>query len=47
MHTTVNVLTRTTHAHDALCRAVPVRMCALRMRVGHVEQTSELKDDHG
>ena len=28
----------TTHAHDASRRAAPV-MCALRMRVGHVEQT--------
>ena len=30
--------TRTTHVHDALRRAVPVRMCALRMRVGHGAQ---------
>ena len=30
--------TRTTHAHDASRRAAPVRMCALRMRVGHGAQ---------
>ena len=32
------------HAHDASCSTVPVRMrmCALRMRVGHVEQMSKL-----
>ena len=31
-------LTRTMHAHDASRRATPVRMCALRMRVGHGAQ---------
>jgi len=30
------------HAHDASRCAVPVRMCTLRMRVGHVEQMSEI-----
>ena len=30
------------HAHDASCCAVPVRMCALRMQVGHVDQMSEI-----
>ena len=31
-------ITRTTHAHDALRRAAPVRMCVLRMQVGHGAQ---------
>ena len=35
-------ITRTMHAHDASRRAAPVRMCAMRMRVGHVEQMSEI-----
>ena len=30
------------HAHDASRRTAPVRMCTLRMRVGHVEQMSEI-----
>ena len=28
--------------HDAARRAVPGHMCALRMRVGHVEHVSEI-----
>ena len=37
-------ITRTMHAHDASRRAAPVRMCAMRMRVGHVEQMSEISN---
>ena len=36
------IWTRTMHAHDASCHVVPVRMCALRMLVSHVEQMSEI-----
>ena len=35
-------ITRTTHVHDASWHAMPVHMCAMRMRVGHVEQMSEI-----
>ena len=35
-------ITRTTQAHDVSRHAAQVRMCALRMRVGHVEQMSEI-----
>ena len=41
-HNETNYPTRTTHAHDALRCTAPVRMCALRMWVGHVEQMSEI-----
>ena len=34
--------TRSTHAHDASPHAVQVRMCTLRMRMGHVEQVSQI-----
>ena len=41
-------ISRSTHAHEASHRAMPVRMCAMRMRVGHVEQMSEIiKKDYG
>ena len=36
--TSYKTLTRSTHAHHASRRAVPVRKCALRMRMGQVEQ---------
>ena len=38
----VILVTWTMHAHDASRHAVPVCMCALCMRVGHVEQISEI-----
>ena len=38
MYETIISITRTTHVHDASRRAVPVCMCALRMRVAHGAQ---------
>ena len=34
--------TRTMHVHDASRYTVPVHMCTLPMRVGHVEQMSQI-----
>ena len=43
-------ISRSTHVHEVSRRAMPVIMCALRVRVGHghVEQMSEIiKKDYG
>ena len=34
--------TRSTRVHDASCRTMPMRMCALRMRMGQVELVSQI-----